>query len=204
MVKVPENNFTHAPSLETFKLQLHGNKLENVRLAHSFCYSLHMFMSWMLVVDALFKQAYEWGFQYIPVQFEQNRSRGSHLWDDQMFTVLKKIPILFLYVHKQTSRIDANLTFSWLPEFLNKNFVRTSEKINASPLQISCLIKLHQPMWDLRWTKWYWDNFFSWVLRFSPVNIIPPWLYILVFQMGDGQYAVWWPQSRGMISPHRH
>jgi hypothetical protein len=31
-------------------------------------------------------------------------------------------------------------------------------------------------MWVLWWPKWYWDRFFSRVLRFSPVSIIPPWL----------------------------
>jgi len=34
-----------------------------------------------------------------------------------------------------------------------------------------------QFVWDLRWTKWHWDAFFSWVLRFSPVTIIPPLLH---------------------------
>jgi hypothetical protein len=29
--------------------------------------------------------------------------------------------------------------------------------------------------WDLWWTKWHWERFFSESLRFSPVNIIPPW-----------------------------
>jgi hypothetical protein len=32
-------------------------------------------------------------------------------------------------------------------------------------------------MWDLWWTKWHWAGFLR-VLRFSPVNIIPPLLHI--------------------------
>jgi hypothetical protein len=32
-------------------------------------------------------------------------------------------------------------------------------------------------MWDLLWTKWHWDRFFPRVLRFSPVNFIPPVLH---------------------------
>jgi hypothetical protein len=34
-----------------------------------------------------------------------------------------------------------------------------------------------QLMWDLWWTKWHWDRFFPRVLRFSPVNFIPPVLH---------------------------
>jgi hypothetical protein len=32
-------------------------------------------------------------------------------------------------------------------------------------------------MWDLWWTKWHWDRFCPPVLRFSPVNFIPPVLH---------------------------
>jgi hypothetical protein len=32
-------------------------------------------------------------------------------------------------------------------------------------------------MWNLWWTKWHWDRFFPRVLRFSPVNFIPPVLH---------------------------
>jgi hypothetical protein len=34
-----------------------------------------------------------------------------------------------------------------------------------------------QYMWDLWWTKWHWDRFSPRVLRFSPVNFIPPVLH---------------------------
>jgi hypothetical protein len=34
-----------------------------------------------------------------------------------------------------------------------------------------------QSMWDLWWTKWHWDRFSPRVLRFSPVNFIPPVLH---------------------------
>jgi hypothetical protein len=36
---------------------------------------------------------------------------------------------------------------------------------------------LVQSMWDLWWTKWHWDRFFPRVLRFYPVNFIPPVLH---------------------------
>jgi hypothetical protein len=32
-------------------------------------------------------------------------------------------------------------------------------------------------MWDLWWTKRHWDRFFPRVLRFFPVNFIPPVLH---------------------------
>jgi hypothetical protein len=34
------------------------------------------------------------------------------------------------------------------------------------------------------WTKWHWDRIFS-VIRFSPVNIILPWLSMLAYYLGD-------------------
>ena len=34
-----------------------------------------------------------------------------------------------------------------------------------------------QSMWNLWWTKWHWDRLFPRVLRFSPVNFIPPALH---------------------------
>jgi hypothetical protein len=43
-----------------------------------------------------------------------------------------------------------------------------------------------QSMWDLWLTKWHWDRFFR-VLRVFPVHIIPPWLSILVYDLGDEQ-----------------
>jgi hypothetical protein len=36
------------------------------------------------------------------------------------------------------------------------------------------------------------------VLRFPPVNIIPPWLFILTYHLEDEQQARWWPQFRDM------
>jgi hypothetical protein len=38
---------------------------------------------------------------------------------------------------------------------------------------------------------------------FSPVNIIPPWLSILMYHLGDEQQARWWLQFRDVVSPHR-
>jgi hypothetical protein len=36
-----------------------------------------------------------------------------------------------------------------------------------------------QSVWDLWWTEWHWDRFFPRVLRFSPVNFIPPVFHYL-------------------------
>jgi branched-subunit amino acid transport protein len=40
------------------------------------------------------------------------------------------------------------------------------------------------------------------VLQFSPVNIIPLWLSILIYHMGGEQQAHWWLQFRDVVSPH--
>jgi hypothetical protein len=34
-----------------------------------------------------------------------------------------------------------------------------------------------QSMWNLWWTKWHWDRFFSDYFGFSPVSFIPPVLH---------------------------
>jgi hypothetical protein len=39
---------------------------------------------------------------------------------------------------------------------------------------------------------------------FSSVRIIPPWLSILVFNLGDEQYAPWWPQFRDIVLSHQY
>jgi hypothetical protein len=36
------------------------------------------------------------------------------------------------------------------------------------------------------------------------VNILPPWLSILIYHLGDKQQACWWPQFRDVVSLHRH
>jgi hypothetical protein len=38
----------------------------------------------------------------------------------------------------------------------------------------------------------------------SSVNIIPPWLFKLIYHLVGGQFARWWLQFRDMVSPHRH
>jgi hypothetical protein len=40
------------------------------------------------------------------------------------------------------------------------------------------------------------------VLRFSSVNIIPPWQSIPTYTVHE-QYALWWPQFRDIVSFHR-
>jgi hypothetical protein len=45
---------------------------------------------------------------------------------------------------------------------------------------------------------------FSQVLWFSPVNIIPPLVSILIYYLRDEQWALWWPQFKDIISSHRH
>jgi hypothetical protein len=42
------------------------------------------------------------------------------------------------------------------------------------------------------------------VFRFSPVNIIPPWLHIPIYHLGDEPYARWRLQVRAVVSSHRH
>jgi hypothetical protein len=39
------------------------------------------------------------------------------------------------------------------------------------------------------------------VLCFFPANIIPPWLSILIYRMGNEQQARWWPQFGDIVSP---
>jgi hypothetical protein len=42
-------------------------------------------------------------------------------------------------------------------------------------------------MWHLWWIKWHWDKYLSEFFGFSPVNIIPPWLSMLMYNLGDEQ-----------------
>jgi hypothetical protein len=37
------------------------------------------------------------------------------------------------------------------------------------------------------------------VIRLSFVNIITPWLSILMYHLGDKQLAHWWPQFRDAV-----
>jgi hypothetical protein len=39
------------------------------------------------------------------------------------------------------------------------------------------------------------------VLRFSPANVIPPSLSILIRHLRDEQKARWWPQLRESLTP---
>jgi hypothetical protein len=45
----------------------------------------------------------------------------------------------------------------------------------------------------------WWTN-----QEFSPVNFIPPLFSIVIYHLGDEQYACWWRQFRDVISPHQH
>jgi hypothetical protein len=38
----------------------------------------------------------------------------------------------------------------------------------------------------------------------SFLDIIPSWFSMLMYQLGDAKYARWWPQFRGVVSPHRN
>jgi hypothetical protein len=51
------------------------------------------------------------------------------------------------------------------------------------------------------WTKWHWGRFFFKFFDF-PVNIIPPWLSILIHHLGDEQQARKRLQFRDTVSPH--
>jgi hypothetical protein len=35
-----------------------------------------------------------------------------------------------------------------------------------------------------------------------PVNIIPPWLSMFMYHLGDKQYGRWWQQFTDIFSPH--
>jgi hypothetical protein len=37
------------------------------------------------------------------------------------------------------------------------------------------------------------------IRSFSPVDIIPPWLSILIYHLGDEQWTFWWPQFRDEV-----
>jgi hypothetical protein len=39
------------------------------------------------------------------------------------------------------------------------------------------------------------------VFQFLPANIIPPWLSMLLYHLGDEQEACRWPQFRDILSP---
>jgi hypothetical protein len=43
-----------------------------------------------------------------------------------------------------------------------------------------------------------------WVLQFSPVSIIAPWLCTLIYHLGYEQQACWWPRFRDIVSLYRH
>jgi hypothetical protein len=47
------------------------------------------------------------------------------------------------------------------------------------------------------------EQVFLQVLRFSPVNIIPPWHYMLIYHLQDEQYARW-PQFRDILLHNPH
>jgi hypothetical protein len=47
--------------------------------------------------------------------------------------------------------------------------------------------------------KLCWTNY-----EFSSVDIIPPWFSVLIYHLGDEQWARWWPQFRDVVSPRRH
>jgi hypothetical protein len=42
-------------------------------------------------------------------------------------------------------------------------------------------------MWDLWWTKWHCDTFFSEFFSFPPANIISQWLSMLTYHLEDEQ-----------------
>jgi hypothetical protein len=47
-------------------------------------------------------------------------------------------------------------------------------------------------------------KYFLRVFRFFPVNIITPWLSILICHLGDEQWAHWRSKFRDTVSLHRH
>jgi hypothetical protein len=62
-----------------------------------------------------------------------------------------------------------------------------------------------QSMWDLCWTKWHWDRFFS-ELFGIPVNIIPPLLHIhscIIWGLDYGPVSGRSSVETGLVSPLR-
>jgi hypothetical protein len=57
-------------------------------------------------------------------------------------------------------------------------------------------------MWDLWLTKWHWDRVFSEFFDF-PVNIIPPWLSVLIDILGMNNRPAG-GHFRDVVSPHQH
>jgi hypothetical protein len=60
-----------------------------------------------------------------------------------------------------------------------------------------------QYKWNLWWTKWHWDRFFSKFFGL-PVNIILPGLSILIYHLGDEQQTHRWPQFRDIVLPRQY
>jgi hypothetical protein len=54
---------------------------------------------------------------------------------------------------------------------------------------------LGQSTWDLLWTKWRWDRFFSEFFGFT-LSASFHRCSILIYHLGDEQQARWWPQFR--------
>jgi hypothetical protein len=40
------------------------------------------------------------------------------------------------------------------------------------------------------------------VLLFSPVSIIPPWIFIFIYHLRNEQQARWWLVFGDLVSPH--
>jgi hypothetical protein len=54
-----------------------------------------------------------------------------------------------------------------------------AQAVSRRPLTTEARVRSQvKSMWDLWWTKWHWDRFFS-EFRFSPVNFIPLVLHYL-------------------------
>jgi hypothetical protein len=79
--------------------------------------------------------------------------------ESQVFLLLWTIPLFFMGL------IIINLEYI---------YINSNEGCHLGALG-SCLGRF---MWIWWWTKWRWNSFFFWSLRFSLVNIFPLYLYL--------------------------
>jgi hypothetical protein len=70
--------------------------------------------------------------------------------------------------------------------------------VNRRPFTAEALVNV-----EYFWAKWHWERIFSEFLDF-PINIIAPWLSILIHNLEAEQKAIRWPQFRRGLSQHRH
>jgi hypothetical protein len=77
-----------------------------------------------------------------------------------------------------------------------------AQAVSRRPLTAEARVRERVSPWGTCGRQSGTVTFLLWVLQFSPVNIIPPWLSILTNHLEDEQWARWWLQFRDTVSPH--